>query len=195
MQSLVSLYGLLIHLIWCCVFLSSRKFIDSMYKSCSLVGVEVKEVMHTVLAVLLTRREMLFSKWPPTEAKVEWNLGDLCLHPSILNLTICLTTQHAKIDGAKNSANMLEILKLQIPVVAACNRPGWGTFETWKTNILVTVVFSNRATFRLSGHVSWRNVRIWGSNSQQWLKVQGTFLCWMSFVLYPDKKCWGIFYF
>jgi len=49
--------------------------------------------------------------------------------PSILNLTICLTTQHAKIDGAKNSANMLEILKLQIPVVAACNRPGWGILK------------------------------------------------------------------
>jgi hypothetical protein len=43
-----------------------------MYKSCSLAGVEVKEViMHTVLAVLLTSLEMLFSKSPPTEAKVE----------------------------------------------------------------------------------------------------------------------------
>jgi hypothetical protein len=41
----------------------------------------------------------------------------------ILNWTIRLTTQHAKIDSAKTSADMLEILKLEIPF-AACKRPG-----------------------------------------------------------------------
>jgi hypothetical protein len=87
-------------------------------------------------------------------------MSSIFLRSKKVGKTRCLTVKCGTIDSAQNSANLCDILKLQIPVVAACNSPiQRGLLHVFHWKIMselfaAKIVFGDGATLRLSGHVT-----------------------------------------